>query len=248
MKKCCIWNAGEKRRSCKKFFSHCRLYTVCHSVKNFLIFFHFQLALDCVAALQPLVRIFAIYAVNGFYGAGLLVCWMMYELCVVFAVCVVVCRRLGQSTVPCSALLGTNNARHGTVAWTRRLLTSASVKIAHGQFAQKEVWSSIISLYSTALTYLASNSNSVENAKRLLRRSRSFKVIEVLSSTAGNSRLVTSSGLCSTLNHACTACSLHRAIQILLTDSELPANFQHCMASRTKKYQSFINFGLLNYQ
>ena len=48
-----------------------------------------------------------------------------------------------------------------------------------------------------------------------------------LSSTAGNSRLVTSSGLCSTLTHACTACSLHRAIQILLPDSELPADFRH---------------------
>ena len=31
-----------------------------------------------------------------------------------------------------------------------------------------------------------------------------------------------SSGLCSTLTHACTACCLHRAIQILLPDSELP--------------------------
>jgi len=39
--------------------------------------------------------------------------------------------------------------------------------------------------------------------------------------------VVTSSGLCSTLTHACTACSLHRAIQILLPDSDLPADFRH---------------------
>jgi len=49
----------------------------------------------------------------------------------------------------------------------------------------------------------------------------------LLSSTAGKSRLVTSSGLCSTLTHACTACCLHRAIQILLPDSELPTDFRH---------------------
>jgi len=49
----------------------------------------------------------------------------------------------------------------------------------------------------------------------------------LLSSIAGNSRLVTSCGLCSTLTHACTACSLHRAIPVLLPHSELPADFRH---------------------
>ena len=49
----------------------------------------------------------------------------------------------------------------------------------------------------------------------------------LLSSTADNSKLVTSSNLCSTLTHACTACSLHRTITILLPDSVLPDDFQH---------------------
>jgi len=36
----------------------------------------------------------------------------------------------------------------------------------------------------------------------------------LLFSTTGNSRLVTSSGLCSTLTHACTACSLYHAVML----------------------------------
>ena len=39
----------------------------------------------------------------------------------------------------------------------------------------------------------------------------------------------------------------HRAIPILLPDSELPADFRHWLLEQ-KKYQSFISFSLLNYQ
>ena len=56
---------------------------------------------------------------------------------------------------------------------------------------------------------------------------------------------MTSSSLCSTLTHACTACSLYRAIRVLLPDSVLPDDFRHWPHDPC---QSFINFGLLNYQ
>ena len=125
----------------RNFFSHCRLYIVCHSVKNFLIFFHFQLALDCVAALQPLVRIFAIYAVNGFYGAGLWFAeWWRTELrsaavsdhtsscadcpCAIFTDALL--SVVGLASRPCSAVhyWAYNNALHYTVDWPSRLLTT----------------------------------------------------------------------------------------------------------------------------
>ena len=62
----------------------------------------------------------------------------------------------------------------------------------------------------------------------------------LLSSTDGNSRLGTSSGLCLTLIHACTTCFPHRAIPILLPDSELPADFRHWLLEQ--KISVFYKF------